>query len=149
LTHKYLISGNISPDLSYETGLGLVVSSASFRPTRNLAVPAGSADVWTAANGDAVLALIPRDAACTEHMVKQHTHGKYPVAVEVYVGWYVIRGTVLSPNENDVGTMVNVSIILLQDAEIECVLPGAQLAPLTPPFVAVRRHLGEGIVRRM
>jgi hypothetical protein len=96
-----------------------------FPDAGNVAVPAGSADVWTAANGDAVLALIPRDAACTEHMVKEHTHGKYAVPEDVYVGWYVIRGTVLSPNENDAGTMVNVSIMLLQDAEIECVLPGA------------------------
>jgi len=143
LTLDYLIDGYIDGDrdkywfrVAGRDVSATPVASARFHPTGNLAVATPPTVPWVLVYGDRLVALIPRDDASTATARQTNAAFKYAVPADVYVGPYVIRGQVLSQDmslrvfEGYVGFPV-------QDAEISCLIPGAQLPDLQVPYMLV------------
>ena len=146
LTYDYLIEGHVDEkqehfnfNLIQARGgpVNMHLTSARFQPTGNLAPPEPASTPWALVYAESVVAVIPRDEASTAYVLKNNADFfKYPVAAEVRVGAYLIQGKVLSPDK-----MLNVFEsyfrFAVQDAEISCRLPGAQLTGLKAPYVLV------------
>jgi hypothetical protein len=87
------------------------------------------------------VAVIPRDAARLEDAMKRNSDWKHPQLAEIFVGHYLIRGTLLSAG-NDVRTFAAFSTgLIVQPASISSLLPGARLSRLSAPYaMVVGRH---------
>jgi hypothetical protein len=147
LTFDYLIDGYIDGDrehynltLVYLVKGGAVnmhLTSVRFQPTRNSALPTPPPAPWALVYGDGLVAVIPRDEAGTTFVTKKNADlFKVAVPAEVYVGPYVLRGKVLSPDK-ELTVFESYRRFAMQDAEISCLLPGALLTGLQAPYVLV------------
>jgi len=123
--------------------------SARFQPTHNLALPAGSADAWYVYGDHVVVAVIPRDEASTAFAVK-NSKFKSTFLADIYLGAYVIHGTVLSPIPEEYGlnALREYSNFAVKDAQVECHFPGANLPVLSAPFMLVGTHHVQGATLR-
>ena len=147
LTRDYLIEGNLDGErdkysfrlVGHDVGT-VILTSARFQPATTLAVPARPPVPQVLIHGDELVALIPRDEAGTTEDMKNNAPFKYPVPAEVYVGPYVIRGQVLSMDKN-LRVFATYVGFVVQDAVVDCLLPGAQLTGLKAPYLLVMsRH---------
>ena len=148
LTTDYLVSGTFDGDrnpLAFQAGGGdtqaIILTSARVTPTGNFGVPDSLLAPWTLAFGDTLVAVIPRDPASLEYAMKRNSEWKIPQKVEVFVGHYLVRGTLLSP-ANDVRTLAAFgSGMIVQQATIGSLLPGARLTGLNAPYAVFNgRH---------
>ena len=144
LTTDFLISGFIDGDHSrraFQLISGdvssLAVSSARLQPTGNLGVPDSLSAPWAVAYGDELVAVIPRDQASLDYARQQNADWKNPQPAEVYVGHYLLRGTLLSPAA-DVRTLAAFTTgFAMQQVQISSLLPGSRLTGLSAPYALV------------
>ena len=92
------------------------------------------------------VAIIPRDEASTAFVAKNNT-SKNLIPADIYVGPYIIHGTILSP-DNSFSILRYYFNFGVRDAVIDCQLPDTKLQGLKAPFVMVRTHLLQGIAMR-
>jgi hypothetical protein len=149
LTTDYLIDGYLE-DLSTWPFEGGLLTSVRFEPTGTLMPPASSAANWCVLESSQVVAAIPRDEASRAYTQKMYRDDKYPVPAEIYVGAYLIQGMIMQSDE-EVDPLVLIDsldeYVLVQDAVIDCLLPGARLKRLSAPLIVVRTdRLLQGIV---
>ena len=141
LTTDYLLSGTLDGDRNprafqpfggdFES---IILTGARMTPTGNLAVPDGLTAPWIVAYSDSVVAIIPRDAASLDYARQRGSDSKFPQQAEIFVGHYLVRGTLLSP-ANDVRTLAAYATgFIVQQATIRSLLPGARLTDLTAPY---------------
>ena len=155
LTPDYLIDGNFdSKDVgglsffSMQTGsnvpvASLQLSSALLQPTGNLAMPITPVAKWITSFNDAFVGVIPLDEPSTAHALKNNK-APHPVPADVYVGPYLIRGIVMSPDKN-LEILGDVLSFLVQNARITCLTSGAQMTEIRAPNMLVRTLLLQGI----
>jgi len=124
--------------------LSMWLASARLQPTGSQSVPVHQASICTIPLNDAFVGVIPRDEASAQYAQNaRNDMPLYAVQAEAYVGPYVMRGTLLSPNRNiaDID-----SSFAMQDAEIDCLTPGAQLHGLRVPYIVVHSPLIQAIM---
>ncbi len=143
LTLDYLVDGYIegSHDKAYFRAMAnvlfnIALANARFQATGSLQVPGREAAPWTLVYGEQLVALIPWDK--DSFNAAMQANGDYKIATpgEVYVGNYLIRGTVLSYNAN-LNVMATQHSFPVQNAEITCRLPGSTWPGLKAPYVMV------------
>jgi hypothetical protein len=126
LTLDYLVDGYIDgrQDNAYFRvmdnvlyNIGLV--NVRFQPTGNLLGPAPDSAPWTIVYGEQLVALIPCDEASLANAMQINNGFKVATRAEVFVGSYVIRGTVLSYDANG-RVFQSFRSFPVQDAEISC-----------------------------
>jgi hypothetical protein len=86
-----------------------------------------------------VAAAIPRDEASLSHTKKTYRDFKYPLPGELYVGPYLVQGMFLRIDD-DTDPRLSASfdeVVVMQDAVIDCLLPGARLKRLSAPLAVV------------
>jgi hypothetical protein len=149
LTPEYLIDGYLE-DLSSWPFDGVRLTSVRFEPTGTLTPAASTAASWYVLNGSQVVAALPRDETSLAYTRKTYRDDKYPVPVEIYVGHYLIQGLLLQSDEEiDPEALIDAfdDYVLVQEAVIDCLLPGARLKHLSVPLAVVRTdQLLQGIV---
>jgi len=155
LTLDYLIEGNVQPsdELTllleggrryYERRYVLTLAPAQIQPTGSLTTPTLSVSQWTLEHRGGLVALIPRDEASTQALLKVTQSKTFPFRAVMYVGSYVIRAS-LTPESQAFGQVLEGwAFIQAKDAEIDCQLPGAQLSGLTAPWLVLNRELMQG-----
>ena len=147
LTLDYLVEGHLDSDrdgypfrLFNHDITPIPLSQARFRPTGDLKLPERPVTPWVLINGDDLVAIIPRDDASVAHAIQVNASDRIASRADVFVGPYVIRGTVHSPHEDLRIFAMRVGFIV-RDAEITCLRPDAQLVGLKAPIVLVlSRH---------
>ncbi|MGA2505062.1 MAG: hypothetical protein ABSG01_13305 [Anaerolineales bacterium] len=152
LTLDYLIDGSLDADrdkysfrlLGHDVS-PLPVTSARFRPTGALSVSPPPATPWVLIYGDQLVAIIPKDDAGLTNARQLNAAFKVAVPAEVYAGPYVIRGQVLSP-DGSLRVFEGYTGFPVQDAEIKCLIPGAQLGVLKAPYVLVMSRHKQALV---
>jgi hypothetical protein len=140
LTPDYLIEGYLD-DLTNWPFEGVTLTSVRFEPTGVLTPPASTAANWCLPENSPVVAAIPRDEASLAYTKKIYRNDKYALPAEIYVGPYLIQGMILrSDEDNDPGFLAATldEYMVVQDAVIDCLLPGARLKRLGAPLVVVR-----------
>jgi hypothetical protein len=160
LTPDYLIDGKIDPEGGSDrtfsdvyifqadmAGSGPCTSSvymaeARFQPAGNLVPPAAASTGWYLSGFNPFLAVMPRDDL-SKTFLEKHNKYKSLIPGDLYVGNYLIRGTVWSPSKPDdsLGFMRMYSKVVVQDVTIDCLLPGSTLKGLQAPYAVVRTHL--------
>ena len=91
-------------------------------------------------SGDQLVAIIPRDESGTANAIRTNSFFNFSIPAEVYIGSYLIRGKVMSGDKN-LRVFSGYVGFPVQEAEIHCLLPGAQLVGFTAPYVLVlSRH---------
>ena len=118
------------------------LTATQFQPTSDLVAADGLGDNWVICGANAFVMVIPRDEASTTFLLKQNK-SKSLVSADIYVGSYHVRGKVWSPDKPESGLsfLRYYSRFVVQDATIDCSVPGARLHGLEAPFVVVRTHL--------
>ena len=148
LTTDYLISGTVDGDRNYAAFQlmsgdvsSLALAAARIQPIGQLGTPDSLTAPWAVAYGDSIVAIIPRDQACLDYAAQRNADWKNPQPAEVYVGPYLMRGTLLSP-ANDARTFAAFTTgFALQQAQISSLLPGSRFAGLSASYVlVVGRH---------
>ena len=147
LTLDYLMDGSMDGGrnknnlrLVDRVVLDLPLANVSFQPAGNLtAVPRAGA-AWTMVFADSLVAIIPRDAASLAAAMQNNAFFNKSFLGEVYVGPYVLRGTVLT-SDNSVQVMPMYPAFPMQAVTIDCLLPGSKVAGVTAPYALVlSRH---------
>ena len=107
LTLDYLVEGHLDSDrdgypfrLFNHDITPIPLSQARFRPTGDLKLPERPVTPWVLINGDDLVAIIPRDDASVAHAIQVNASDRIASRADVFVGPYVIRGTVHSPHED-------------------------------------------------
>jgi hypothetical protein len=152
LTLDYLIDGKLDSErdktsfrLQGHDVSPLPLTSVRFRPTGVLSVSPPPAVPWVLIYGDQLVAIIPKDEAGLANARQFNTVFKVGVKAEVYAGPYVIRGQVLSP-DGSLRVFEGYTGFPVQDAEIKCLIPGAQLGLLKAPYVLVMSRHKQALV---
>lgn len=152
LTLDYLIDGSLDSErdktsfrLQGHDVSPLPLTSARFRPTGVLSVSPPPAVPWVLIYGDQLVAIIPKDEAGLANARQLNAVFKVGVKAEVYAGPYVIRGEVLSP-DGSLRVFEGYTGFPVQDAEIKCLIPGAQLGLLKAPYVLVMSRHKQALV---
>jgi hypothetical protein len=126
--------------------LAVWLAPARLQPVGSLAVPVQEVSGCAIPVYSALVAIIPRDAASTAYLLREMQGlTLYAIPAALYVGPYVIRGTVLS-EARTVADMAMGTIFVVQDAEIDCLMPGAQLRGLRVPHAVVHSLLVHALV---
>lgn len=150
LTHDYLVDGwlekktetNRLSVYGYRSDLEapLWLASPRLYPAHELAgeLPAGDAPTGgrAAVYPDSIVAVIPADPAAIEAVAKQNGPFQYPLPVELRAGRYRIRGSVLC-SDKQLRNFEQVRVLLLREAEIDCLLPNSRLVGLKAPYALV------------
>jgi len=143
LTLDYLVDGYIdgSQDKAYFRvmdnvlyNIGLV--NVHFQATGSLPSPSPDSAPSTIVYGEQLVALIPGDEASLASAMQSNNALKFSTRAEVFVGSYVIRGTVLYYDING-RLFQSYRGFPVQDAEINCRLPGAQWSGLKAPYLVM------------
>ncbi len=150
LTLDYLIEGYLDADDGSWPFDGVTLTSVRFEPTASLTPPAATAANWYLPEKSPVVAAIPRDESILAYTRKIYRDDKYPLPAELYVGPYLIQGIVLRSLEDTdpISLMSDLEeYAVVQDAVIDCLLPGARLKRLSAPLAVVSTgHLLQGFV---
>jgi hypothetical protein len=152
LTLNYLIEGSIQPsdELNlllagasgyYENRYVVTLTNASVQPAGNLTTQPLYVSHWTVEHRGLV-ALIPRDEASTQALLKNTQSRSLAFQAVMYVGSYVIRATLASPSPSL--SYETYAFMPVKDAEINCQLPGARLVGYKVPWMVVNRELWQG-----
>ena len=143
LTLDYLVDGYIdgSHDKAYFRAMdnalyNIGLTNVHFQATGSLPVPVRDSAPWAMLYGEQLVALIPCDEASLANAVQLNNGDKVATPAEVYVGSYIIRGTVLSYDANG-SVFQSFRSFPVQDAEVICRLPGAQWTGLKTPYLVV------------
>jgi hypothetical protein len=146
LTLDYLIDGYMDGDrdknifrLADGKVYDLPLASVQFQPAGNLVALMHAVVPWTLVNSESLVGIIPRDAASTACAMQNNTFFKHSFHAEVYIGPYVLRGTVLA-FDNSVRILPMYPGFPMQDVEINCLLPGSKLVGLKAPYMVVQTH---------
>jgi hypothetical protein len=161
LTPDFLLEGRISTDMmisnvtwtdpysifqSYKY-MGYVPSAplvslaeTQFQPAGDLVTTDDLGTDWVI-NSDRSIAFIPRDEASTTYLLK-HNKFKSLITADMYIGSYLIRGKVWSPDKPDsgLGFFSKWSRLVIQDVTIDHQLPGAKLHGLEAPYAVLCTH---------
>ncbi len=126
------------------------LTDVRLQPSGNLTTPSVSVNNWTTSVAKTVVAVIPCDQPSQAFVVDKHKKFKSFIPTDIYVGPYVIHGTVVSPEKPEQGLSFLSYYInfLVKDARIECQLPGAKLQGLEAPFILVRSFMLHGVTMR-
>lgn len=160
LTLDYLIEGNVEPtgEVSsllmggrqyYENRYHVILKPAHLQPTGGLATPALTVAQWTVQHRNGLVAVIPRDEAGTQELLKAAQGKTFTFRAVLYAGSYVIRAS-LSPvgmfgkPEMPGAVFEQFAFIPAQDAEIECQAPGAQMRKLAAPWLVLNTEVIQG-----
>jgi hypothetical protein len=160
LTPDYLVEGHFDegdenymglyffrawPDLDGKLPVSacMHLTNARFQSMSNLTLPPSSATDWFGFPNN-MLALFPRDELSLAYMFKNNAP-KNLIPAEIYVGPYLIKGTILCPEKSLIALRIYFNFAV-QDAVIECLTPGAKFQSHKEPFVMVRTHLVQGII---
>jgi hypothetical protein len=151
LTSEYLIEGSFRPEenmvgsanifeMACESTLDgggveafhrLQLSAVQLQPTGQLAAPARSYPEWGIPVFDNVLAILPKDEDSLQAAQKAFKEYRYPLQVEIFMGPYRLRGKLLADSTIPLRSpFVMSQIVPLVEAEIDNLLPGAQLTGL-------------------
>ena len=152
LTLDYLIDGSLDAErdknsfrLQGHDVSPLPLTSARFRVAGALSVSPPPAIPWVLIYGDQLVAIIPKDEASQAAARQMNATFKVAVKAEVYAGPYVIRGEVLSP-DGLLRVFEGYTGFPVQNAEIKCLIPGAQLGQLKAPYVLVMSRHKQALV---
>ena len=149
LTPDYLIQGYLE-DLEAWPFSGLLLTGVRFEPVGALQPPVATAARWFLPEFSPVLVAIPGDPVSQARTQELAGDSDYALPAELYVGPYRIQGMVLrADDETDAEALTDTlaEYALVQDASIDCLLPGTRLPRLHAPFVVVRTgHLLQGFV---
>jgi len=155
LTTDYLISGHLDGDSTGATFLHvqkeklawamLTLTDAQCEATAGLAAPPALVPEWVLTNMAQFVALLPRDEGSLAYCAKKNNSSNHPFAAEVYVGPYVLRGTLLS-TDTSLDFLADYATFVMQTVVIDSLAPGARLRGLAAPYVIVRSLLLHGIV---
>jgi hypothetical protein len=160
LTPDFLIDGRMDPQAGsdrnwadtyiFEASAGgpayctasVFFAEASLKATSTLVAPYDSATDMSLFGATAFVAAIPRDEASTAYLVKSNKY-KSLISADIFVGSYLIHGKIWSPNKPESGLsfIKTYSRFVVQDARIDCLIPGAKMQGLEAPFAVVRTHL--------
>ena len=149
LTLDYLVEGNVQPgdELTsillggweyYKSRCLLTLTDARVQPTGNLTTPTLSVSQWVLQHRTGLVALIPRDEAGTQALLKAAPSKTFSLRAVMYAGSYVIRASLIP------GDLFEKAFNPAKDAEIDCQLPGAQLSRLTAPWLVLNSQLVQG-----
>ena len=148
LTLDYLIDGYVE-DQALWPAAGTQLTSVRLEPTGSLVPPASTAANWLLLSTTPVVAGIPRDAASEAYLRKRYDT-EFPLPVQMYVGPYLIQGKLLRRDATTDPFKLAATYkqaVLVQEAVIDCLLPGARLKQLSAPLALVRtEHLLQGMV---
>jgi hypothetical protein len=122
----------------YESSVDLVyLTETQFQRTNNVVA---TDDIGTdcVINIHNSIAFIPRDEASTTYLLKQNKF-KNMFTADMYIGSYLIRGKVWSPDKPDSGlkTLKKYLRLVVQDVTIDCQLPGAKLRGLEAQYAVL------------
>jgi hypothetical protein len=138
----YLFKAWPDMDSKLDASISMHLTSVRFQPVGSLTAPSGSVPDWFVFS-NAFVALIPRDEVSTAYVAANNA-SMYLIPADIFVGSYIIRGTILCPDKN-LSRLKYYFNFAVQNAQIESVTPGAKLQAFTAPFAIVRTHLIQGI----
>jgi hypothetical protein len=154
LTTDYLVDGQIDPDIRghkfFFTALqtskpagALILNNVKVQPTSTAEAPSPATATWLATFNTTLVAVIGRDNTACDYIV-QHAP-QTPVAAELRVGPYAIRGTLLLPvPANRMADVLGSFGFAMQNAEIDCVVAGSKLRGLKAPALMISTALLQG-----
>lgn len=134
LTADYLIEGRISTNMAWHSPVEIEIASANYQPTGSMTLPPGSTPLLLVQQ-NALVAIMPRDEACAKDMLKIFLT-KYPLKVTMLLNHYRFSGTAFSTSDKLI-TLTYMDAILMQDAQIECLIAGAQRKDWKAPLVLI------------
>lgn len=144
LTSEYVIEGYCDPeDTLFQTvsmadsdeNVQIVLKSAQVRPAGSLSIASFTCREWIIDYWTGVVAVIPRDMAGQKALQEEWESAEYPLRAELFAGPYLLRGMVMSDEEERLSYPG--AQIYITEAEIECLLPGAQLGRLNAPMLVL------------
>jgi len=159
LTRDYLVAGQLQPRIDdadeYFTDLlrllkqgtehnhyPLPLLNAEVRPASNVAAPARTYAQWSISLGPNVIAFIPGDDDSRGALRKQFDNFKHPFPATLYAGYYQVQATLLA--DSILGWSELQSFLPLVDAQIDCLLPGAQLTHWQVPWLLLNGQVVQG-----
>ena len=156
LTTNYLVDGHLDGDdpdgpwflhvQAQEMAMAtLTLTLASFQPTGGQNIVPTQAAKWALPSTAQFVAVIPRDEGSRAYCNNRNSSSKHPIPAVVFVGPYVLRGTILSPG-TDLDILAGYQTFAMQDVVIDNLAPGSQLKGLAAPYLIVRASLVQGIV---
>jgi hypothetical protein len=143
LTLDYLVDGYMdgSQDKAYFRvmdnvlyNIGLV--NVHIQATGSLPAPDPDSTPLAIVYGEQLVALIPGDEASLVSAMQSNSPLKFLTRAEIFVGNYLIRGTVLCYDTNG-RVFQSYRGFPVQDAEISSRLPGAEWSGLKAPYLVV------------
>jgi hypothetical protein len=134
LTADYFIEGQIPTNMTWHSPVVLEVNSASYQPTGNFTLSAGSTlSMYVQQN--ALVAIMPQDEACATDMLKVFLT-KQPLKTTILLNHYQFSGTAFATSDN-LSTLSYTDAILMQDAQIECLVANAQCKAWKEPLALI------------
>jgi hypothetical protein len=158
LTRDYLVAGQLQPRIDdvdeYFTELvsflkqgtvhqdyPLPLLNAEVRPASNLAAPTRTYAQWSISLKN-VIAFIPGDDDSRSALRQPFDNFKHPFPATLFAGCYQVQATLLS--NYLVGWSELQSFLPLVDAQIDCLLPGAQLTRWQVPWLLLNGQVLQG-----
>lgn len=145
LTLDYVVEG--TADISGQNLIRLfVLTGATMRAASGSTPPAPRGSTWAIGEVQAaVIGVAPVDEAGHDALLRFVVTGKHQLQADVYTGPYRVRGTILAPDD-DPKVLVNLGRLMVRDAEVECLAPGAELGVWQAPSVLLFMNQLQGLV---
>lgn len=108
---------------------------------KKASAPKAPAARWLLLETSPIVVAIPRDAASQAYTRELIGNPQVLLPAEIYVGPYLVQGMVLRDEEDtDTSSLVDTlsEYVLVQDAVVDCLAPGARLKRLSVPLAVVR-----------
>ena len=134
LTADYFIEGHIPTNMTWHSPVALEVNEAHYQPTGNFTLPEASTPVMYIQQ-NALVAIMPRDEACATDLLKVFLT-KHPLKATILLNHYRFSGTVFATSDK-LNTLTYADAILMQDAQIECLIAGAPRKEWTAPLALI------------
>lgn len=142
ITLNYVVEG--SADMSGQNFVRFtLLTDATIRPVDGSAPM--SASSWALGEDThAVIGYVPLDETSHEELLSRATKGKDEVPAAIYVGPYVVRGTILG-FDDDPKVLAQAHWVPVRDATIESIAPGSTLGTWQAPLVVLTMYHLQGL----
>jgi hypothetical protein len=152
LTTEYLLDGydddqysllnysTINEDLD-----NIVLDSVQVQPLGDQQIASFTCQKWFGYINETTVAIIPRDEEGFRLVREAWSENEYPFKAEIFAGPYIIRGTIMSDDED--GPIIDINqylFLLVTDVEIESQVPGSKLGQLRSPVALINGMLIHG-----
>jgi len=143
ITLDYVVEG--TADMSGQNFVRFtLLTDATIRPA-NGGSPVSASSWALGEDTRGVIGYVPLDDRSHEELLGRATKGKDDLPATVYVGPYVVRGTILA-FDDDPKVLAQAHWLPLRDASIESIAAGSTLGTWQAPLVVLTMYHLQGLV---